>query len=92
MTLTTNTGKVFYISWIGISSKDKKLRFSVKNTPMIEILTVFNNPLETERLAYAMDSYSGEENEFIEIYEGFTVFGGIINEDDNNTIVILAKP
>ena len=86
MTITTNTGKVFPISWAGISGRDGTLCISVKNIQFLEAVTIFNNPEETKKLYYSMD----EGQLYIQEYDGFTVLTGI-NRQSEDYIVNLVQ-
>lgn len=92
MTLITNTGKVFNISWIGVSDIDGKLRFSVKNSSFTELFPVFGNPEETEKLSCVWD-YDPEEDQqkIVYEYEGYTTLSGFLVRQDQELTVILSK-
>ena len=84
MTVTTVSGDVFNISWIGVASIDGVLRFAVKNSNVQEIIRAFTDAQNCETLISKFD-------ETETMYVGYTVFRGIQINYDNETIVSLSR-
>lgn len=83
-TLTTATGKVFRISWVGQSTIDYALRFCVTDSDVDTVHETFKSPEETARLTRSFDGVQKS-------YEGFTVYLGFRVADDRSIIVTLAQ-
>lgn len=84
MHLKTNKGKLFDVDWVGVSSFDGALRFSVKSANVNDLFFVFTDSGETVKLVSEVDGIEVE-------YEGYTKFCSIGVEMSGSTVVALMK-
>lgn len=83
--IRTVTGELFQVAWVGISSIDGSLRFSLIQPEPMHVLQVFTNSENCTTIYRVID---GEEDLS---FEGYTVFRGIQISYDNNVLVTLSK-
>ena len=84
-TILTRSGRSYIVGWLGISSLDKSLRFSLVNVGMAEAFTVFNDSNETDVIIYRPDRPDKE------VYEGYTTLKSISADSADSVVVVLAK-
>lgn len=78
--IVTASGIRFRVLWCGLSTIDRALRFEIVNSTMMNVLSVFMNPAETEKLTYTFDEQET-------VFEGFTRFKGI-EQNATGTITV----
>lgn len=82
--IVTASGIRFRVLWCGQSTIDNALRFEIVNSTMMNVLSVFMNPAETQKLTYIFDEHET-------VFDGFTQFKGIEQSAKGTITVALVE-
>lgn len=89
MTVTTAKDKTYNIAWYGRASVNNSLGISIKNAIMMDVMLVFGDRSETEKLTFRTPN--GTQPDIEEVIEDTWTIQNVMTESDGSVYVNLMK-